>query len=365
MAWGCDGFALDRIPQDLIVKESTCTANQTCLLAIGGARAIIDAFLPLVEGFNGTAWGSEPMLPEGADGYGQGVTSTTVVLGGRIYLVGHTSFGDMYSRSSHGGAWRREPGLKLRREGFALVVYKERIWAIGGRTQCIVRSLREDEDSSCTEPGWIDRGEQASVIASNSMESIDPRTEAEWRLECAMGGEEEGGEGDANKCTEKERSGLTAAIFDEKIFVIGGYEGTTVEVFDGTKWEPLSEDFPQAVYGAAAASYMGELWVLGGFSYDEFLSNAVVWDGKIWAQGARMAQRRAWTAAAVFPSCEPDEDGRSRCTDRLYVVGGSDKRSGGLAEVESFDGRTRTWRPEAPMLNGRNRLGVVVVHDGP
>lgn len=348
--------SLRRIPQDLIVSESTCQANQTCLLAIGGARAIIDAFLPLVEGFNGTAWGSEPMLPKGDEGFGKGVSSTTVVLGNRIYVVGHTGFGDMHSRAIEGGEWRLEPKLQLKREGFALVVFQRRIWALGGRTKCIVRSLKEDEDSMCTEPGWIDRSEQASVVASNSVESINPITESEWRLECSMGGEEEGGEGDANKCMEKERSGLTAAVFDDKIFVIGGYEGSVVEVFDGKMWERLPEDFPRAVFGAASSPYGGKLWVFGGFSYDEHLSNAVAWDGKIWIQGPKMSLRRAWTAVAPFPSCAGD----GVCSDRLYVVGGSDKRHGGITEVESFDGST--WRTEASLLNGRNRLGVVVIH---
>ena len=152
-----------------------------------------DSFLPTVEAFNGTLWGSEPRLPatcpksrqeEGKvdpdcekDGFfGVGVTSHAMVLNDRIYVIGHNRYSGMYGYSGYKEIvtdqlgkevkrtyWPEFPSLNKRREGFAVVVYRGRIYAIGGRTTCKVESKAENPDSRCITDGHLTRTDQATA----------------------------------------------------------------------------------------------------------------------------------------------------------------------------------------------------------
>ena len=239
-------------PGDIPVLPSTCDGNTSCIFALGGAIASHKMFLPAVEAFNGSAWGSEQRLPAScpdfkpnkpnpdcgsAGTYGEGVTSHAVVFNNRIYVIGHDRFGAMYSFSGNKEVivdklgkivkeayWIEEPNLNKRREGFAVAVFRGRIYAIGGRTTCEVQSLAENPDSRCTQDGHLTRTDQATQDRSVTVESIDPSKESSWRIDC---------EGDGDLCTKQERSGACAAVHEDKLFLIGGNDGSLVEFFDG------------------------------------------------------------------------------------------------------------------------------------
>ena len=51
--------------------------------------------------------------------------------------------------------WPEHSMLNKRREGFAVVVYRGRIYAIGGKTTCIVVPTSENPDSRCTTDGHL------------------------------------------------------------------------------------------------------------------------------------------------------------------------------------------------------------------
>ena len=107
---------------------------------MGGAFSIIDTFLPAVEAFNGSHWGSEAMLPPNQAGtYGQGVSTYAAVLDEKNYVIGHKGFGYMFSYSGNkvgGRWWVPEVRMSHTREGFALAIFRGRIYAIGGKTLC-------------------------------------------------------------------------------------------------------------------------------------------------------------------------------------------------------------------------------------
>jgi len=67
----------------------------------------------------------------------------------------------------------------------------------------------------------------------------------------------QGEEGDENLCTKQERSGACAAVHEDKIFLIGGTDGSVVEYFDGTTWEEL-----EVRYDDSNGSIFGMLHVL-------------------------------------------------------------------------------------------------------
>ena len=64
------------------------------------------------------------------------------------------------------------------------------------------------------------------------------------------------------------RYNLACTVHAGKIFVIGGnYSGNDVEIFDpnSESWA-LGPEFPQSLSNAYAVSWVGNLWVLGGFN---------------------------------------------------------------------------------------------------
>jgi hypothetical protein len=200
--------------------------------------------------------------------------------------------------------WPEGPDLNIRRDGFAVVLYRGRIMAIGGKTTCAVQSKLENPDSRCTKNGHLTRTDQATEDRSTTVESFDPENENSWRVDCAGGGEEEGGEGDAALCTVQERSGACAAVHEDKIFLIGGNDGSVVEFFDGEKWEELKTNFPAVIYGASAISFGGKLWVIGGLSFNKYQDTAISWDGSIWFKGAPLNYARAYTAVVLWQVCQ-------------------------------------------------------------
>ncbi|KAJ1480164.1 hypothetical protein T484DRAFT_2816274 [Baffinella frigidus] len=294
------------IPGGLATPPSVCGVNVSCLFAVGGADSGPGTFLPAVEAFNGTTWGSEQMLPPNKFGtYGYGLSTGAVVLAGRIYAVGHSGWGDVHSYDgSPGGKWRKEPGLNFHRGGLSLAVYRGRIYAIGGKTLCKVVSVAEDPDTSCSRDGWILPGDHSSRERSDVVESFDPRVDSRWRVECSMQGGangDEGGVGDAAKCLQIERSGHVSTVYKDKIIVVGGQTGFEVELFDGTRWSFLEQLFPTAVYGASMTVFQDKIWVIGGLAYTAISRTVYTWDGRNFQRKTPVDMERAWASAAVFP----------------------------------------------------------------
>jgi len=396
------------IPGDVVALPSVCALNQTCLWAIGGSVAAHDAFLPTVEAFNGTHWGSEERLPAtcpnhvkgrpdedcgDAGEYGVGVTSHAVAFKNRIYLIGHNRFGAGYSYSGNlevvrnklgkkvkDTYWPEAPELNYRREGFAVTTYRGRIYAIGGKTTCTVQSKLENPDSRCVKDGHLTRTDQATQDRSTTVETIDPENELEWRVDCEGGGEEEGGVGSSALCTQQERSGACAAVHDDKIFLIGGNDGSVMEFFDGEKWVNVEKPFPKVILGASAISFGGKLWILGGITFNRYQDSVISWDGSIWFKGARLTYARAYHRVVEWEVCrdvnEVEVQGlvladglapptKSRCQPALYVLGGKNG-STSINEVEVATFGIPEWEIlPTPMPTMRDRLGVAVFAKAP
>jgi len=399
-----------KIPDDIVTLPSACAVNQTCLFALGGSIASHNAYLPTVEAFNGSHWGSEAPLPPkcpnhvkgkadedcgDAGVYGHGVTSHAVAFKDRIYVIGHNRYGAMYSYSGNlevvknklgkkikDSHWPEAPELNYRREGFAVAVYRGRIYAIGGKTTCTVQSKAENPDSRCVKDGHLTSTDQATQDRSTTVETIDPENEGTWRVDCEGGGEEEGGSGAAALCTQQDRSGACAAVHDGKLFLIGGNDGSVIEFFDGEKWEEVEAKFPKVILGASAISFGGKLWVIGGISFNKYQDSAISWDGSIWFKGARLNYARAYHAVVEWEVCRDGEEGgeegsavpgvtattvaavagtpKPKCQSALYVLGGKNG-STAVSEVEVATFGIGRWSILPQKLpTKRDRLGAVV-----
>ena len=79
------------------------------------------------------------------------------------------------------------------------------------------------------------------------------------------------------------RDGPAAAVFDGKLYVMGGYDGqnslSTVERYDPAKnaWEAVAP-MSAARDGPAAAVFDGKLYVMGGFEGQDELSSVEQYD---------------------------------------------------------------------------------------
>jgi hypothetical protein len=269
------------------------------------------------------------------------------------------------------------PGLEpiAETQGAIPLVFQDRMWLIGGRT------------------GLAGRG---SVIVS-SADGLHWEPPAD-SVDLPVLGD----------------SGAAGAVFNDEMWVIGGFDGPTdgpvgTSVWhsrDGKSWT-RAPDFPRARDGHACIVFAGKLWVLGGgqrypLSGDSAMGDAwsttdgavwtresdsaafpprrghaaLVFDGKLWVLCGRSGERsdysrlrndvwssadgKTWnqvTAAAAFPP-------RSDCAaaafgGSLYVTGGNGAPRGSAAVWESRDGAA--WAQPAsrypiPLFQGQSVL---------
>ncbi len=165
-----------------------------------------------------------------------------------------------------------------------------------------------------------------------------------------------------------ERTEVAAAAVEGKVYVIGGFSSElsvrnalnlaisrAVEVYDpiSNTWS-LATPLPEGRHHAGVAVLNGMLYVIGGFT-QSFLS---VWHAVptvyqynpttgLWSERAPMPTARGALGVAVYQ-------------DKLYAVGGYDGESNPDV-VEVFDPQTNTWSSAAPLPTPRDHLAITTV----
>jgi N-acetylneuraminic acid mutarotase len=152
------------------------------------------------------------------------------------------------------------------------------------------------------------------------------------------------------------RTEVAAAMYKDKVFVIGGINAAnqpvnTVERFDttGESWGP-GPDLPTAVHHTSAVAFDGKLYVIGGLTGTEFIPTAkvYVYDGIIWTEGPSLPEAIGAAGVAVVK-------------DRIYIVGGHDSKNQSSNRMYSLGEGDTTWKTEPPMTTMRNHLAVATV----
>lgn len=159
------------------------------------------------------------------------------------------------------------------------------------------------------------------------------------------------------------RRALGAALLDGRVFVVGGWSGTTtqldtVEILSDGRWiagPPLS--VARSQHGLVSAA--GRLWVLGGWSATEGLVSEVEVLGptdSVWTTPTHLPTPRREPGVAVW-------DGR------IVVAGGFDGQSdadldGYRDTVEAYDLETGTWATLARLNEPRRGLALVATSAG-
>lgn len=198
------------------------------------------------------------------------------------------------------------------------------------------------------------------------------------------------------------RAGLAAAVVGEKIYAIGGYNGThylsTVEEYNpATDTWRLRAQMPTARNNFAAVEVNGKIYAIGGSNetghlasievYDHIFNTwekldpmeisrtefvAVTVEGQIYVIGGRNTEGVLSSVLQYDPVTESWKTRSSIPTPRfgmaaaiingtIYVIGGRDD-GGQLAIVEAYDPILNTWDTNrAPMSGPRQGFAVVTV----
>lgn len=154
------------------------------------------------------------------------------------------------------------------------------------------------------------------------------------------------------------RTEVGAARIGRAIYVVGGFDrasdgGTTAAVerysIPGRRWTRV-RSMPVGLNHAAAASYRGRLYVVGGYSAADGLANEEAlllrYDPKTnrWKRLARPPSARAALAAAVVG-------------DRLYAAGGV-RVGTAVPTLEIYDLRKNRWTTGPDMAVAREHLAA-------
>lgn len=152
------------------------------------------------------------------------------------------------------------------------------------------------------------------------------------------------------------RNNLAAVVVNERIYAIGGFNGThifaIVEEYDPATdtWRSRAP-MPTARGWLAATVVEGKIYVLGGWDGTKYLPTVEEYDPATdtWRRWADMPTHRYGLAAVAVGG-------------RIYALAGQNEIGPGyLTIVEEYNLYTDTWRPRASMSTPRYGLAAVRV----
>jgi len=153
------------------------------------------------------------------------------------------------------------------------------------------------------------------------------------------------------------RPEITASNIGDDIYVIGGYDKSgdpldVVEVYNvkNNSWKSIAP-LPRVLHHAAAASYDGKIYVVGGFIAREWIptNQLFIYDPikNQWTEGNPMPTPRG-ALNALFVN------------GTLYAIGGQDNAKSSNKN-EAYDPLTNKWISKPSMPTGRNHAASATV----
>lgn len=282
--------------------------------AVGGASGSTDS--AAVEAYDPAAksWSTLPPLQRPRSDLGVAIAD------GRLVAVGGLSGGETLKSVSvfdlTAKVWDALPDMSTARHGMAVAAVEKTVYAIGGST------------------GPADQRVVSSAEALTlPARKIQPASQ--WR---------------SLPDAKTPRLMMAWTVLNDKIWVISGLlNGTvlnTVESYDPRSgaWE-TGPPLPVALHHAAAATYRGEVVVLGGATENiaDASNKVFALRGNNWVELPPLGHPRAAPAAAVVG-------------DKLVVVGGQNAKQV-VPQTEVFDGTS--WKDTADMPTPREHLAAV------
>jgi serine/threonine protein kinase/N-acetylneuraminic acid mutarotase len=272
--------------------------------------------LPTVEAYDPAAdsWTSLPALPQPRSDFGVAVAD------GRLVAVGGLSAGQVLKSVAvmdiATKTWAGLPDMSTARHGMAVAAVEDSVYAFGGATGL----------------------DSAAVTSTAESVKLAPRTlqpAAEWR---------------SLPDAPTARLMMAWTELDDKIWIAGGMNhGETLQIVQSYDpqtgaWQP-QPPLPVVLHHATAATYRGEVVVIGGASDELAQTSDKVFAlrGNSWVELPSLQYPRAAAAAAVVG-------------DKLVVVGGQNEKQL-VAQTEVFDGQS--WTVAADLPTPREHLAAV------
>jgi N-acetylneuraminic acid mutarotase len=151
------------------------------------------------------------------------------------------------------------------------------------------------------------------------------------------------------------RTEVTAAVLDDDIYVIGGFDELgqatdIVEVYniENNTWSKTAAPLPEPLHHTAAASYDGKIYVVGGFTVTYSPTNRLFIYDPIqnnWQEGTPMPTARGALNVNLV-------------NGTLYAIGGRADRPSN--SNEAYDPSSDTWTSKALMPTARDHAGSAV-----
>lgn len=280
------------------------------------------------------------------------------------------SSGPLEPGQVEGASWTRAATQVAwpNRDGHATVVFKDRLWVMGGWGTGPMNDVWSSADAIHWQPvtaeaPWQARKAPTAVVFKDRV----------WLLGGSLGVEtvnDVWSSADGSSWTEEvaeapwpKRHNHASVVFDGRIWVLGGWGGRDLnDVWsspDGETWTQAATAPWSPRNGHAAAVHKGRIWVLGGWGRREDGSEGNlndVWSSADGVRWERAAERASWAPRNHHTAVE--------FGGRVWVIGGwglSGPKEGNLNDVwSSSDGRT--WRPatgQAPWLPRNGHTSVV------
>jgi N-acetylneuraminic acid mutarotase len=153
------------------------------------------------------------------------------------------------------------------------------------------------------------------------------------------------------------RTEITATNIGNDIYVIGGFGKSgkvldTVEVYNiqNDSWKAIAS-LLQPLHHAAASSFNGKIYVIGGYTNNNWLPSAklFIYDPKkdTWIEGSPMPTARGALTAVFIDGI-------------LYAIGGEGE-SGIMDINETYNPKTESWISKSPMPTPRHHVASAVV----
>ncbi len=236
---------------------------------------------------DGNVWLTQPDLPQSRHDFGLVSFNNRIWVIGGARTTGTTSrYNTVYSQSNGGGAWTTHPNAPFsRRRNHATVVFKNKIWVIGGVSSSSFGTAESDIWSSSDGESWTREVTNAPFGARNRFQTL---------------------------------------VYKDELYVIGGYQTTGInknvndiwKSSDGITWTEVSSTIhkfsPRRDH--AAVVYKDRIYVIGGWDNSSGRVN------DIWYSEDGCVTWTRDTATGGFPMTTGIE--AQVFNDKIFLIGG-------------------------------------------
>ena len=156
------------------------------------------------------------------------------------------------------------------------------------------------------------------------------------------------------------RTEMTAAVLDDKIYLIGGADYgaggavSTVEIYDpNTNQWTNGAPLPYALDHAPSVVHKGKIYVIGGFLEDKIPTNKLwIYDSTsdTWTEGAPLSSSRGALVAEVI-------------NDTIYAIGGVNSTHHPVTTNEAYNIENNSWSFREQSPKSKHHAASAVVSD--